>query len=180
MNKLYLLLLILFSQTIVAQNFKANLGVGFPDLPHLGFAFELDHTYELGIQFGYIPAASSSEGAFTGTVDIKIGLAQSKKYDSLSSWFFGLRPSYMFEENEDFKYQLTSWNFSIGRHIYFSEKYGMSIDAGVLLWLGREREVKELSNPPTGYIDDRGDEPYPRADDPDILPNFRIQFFRRF
>lgn len=188
MDRLYLSMLkvkifvtfLFISTAASSQSFRLNAGVGFPDLPHIGFAYESDSSHEFGIQFGYIPTSSSSNGVFTGTIDLKIALTQSKKYHSLSSWFFGIRPSYYYENTERHIYQLSSMNFSLGKHIYFSEKYGLSIDVGMLYWLNRSRETKEVSSPNvTGSFDD-DDEPYPRADDPDILPNFRIQFFRRF
>jgi len=176
MNKLYLLFVILFSQTVVAQNSKLSLGAGFPDLTFASYSFTSNDTNEFTFQLGYLQNAGRNF-LIAPAVEHKYSFSHSKKYTSSGTWFFGQRLNYLYQFTpNEYEFHLLSLNFSIGRRFYFTELYGLSLDWGLFIKMFEKETDLNIT------FEERFEpEPGPEEDlFPEFLPNLRIQFFRRF
>ena len=169
MSQIKMIFALVFAvQLASAQDFKLTTGAGFPDLIHIGGAYQLTEINEIAIQIG---SAFTSDTWITPTLEHRFYYKKSKKYESLNSWFFGQRVTYSYERSNDYNWHSIFMNLSIGRNYYFTQNFGFTWDAGIFLWL----LDKQFDNSTGLEVDD--DSP---PNIPNILPNLRIQFFRRF
>lgn len=170
-----ILVLISISRIAFAQDYKLNVGGGFPDITHLGVSFELDSIHELSVQFGFLPLGE--ELIIAPAIEHQLSLRKSSKYADLTAWYLSQRIIYNYDvipDEEEF--HLVSYNLSIGRHFCFSEHYGMSLDLGIFFKLF-EKDID------LNLTEEEIREPEPTPDEdlfPAYLPNLRLQFFRRF
>ena len=151
-----------------AQDFKVTAGAGFPDLIHIGGLYELTNSNEVGIQLGTI---SSINKLLTPTIEHRLYYRKSKKYENLNTGFFGQRLTYSYERSNEYNWHSIFLNLSVGRNYYFTENFGFTWDVGIFFWL----MDKQFDNSTGLEVED--DSP---PNIPNVLPNLRIQFFRRF
>lgn len=160
-------IILLTSQLVKAQDLKVTSGVGFPDLIHIGGAYQITKTNEVAIQLGTIFTTNT---LLTPSLEHRFYYRKSKKYESLNSWFFGQRLTYYYERSNEYNWHSIYLNLSIGRNYYFSENFGFSWDAGIFFGLTN----KQFNNSNGSEVED--DSP-PNV--PNVFPDLRIQLFRR-
>ena len=103
-------------------------------------------------------------------IEHKLFLARSVKHKDLNTWYFGQKLIHYYEKSDVYKWNTLFVNAYAGRDFNFSEKLGLSLDAGLLLKsLDRQTRVSDGSEV-------ENDEP----DRDRIMPSIRLQLFHRF
>lgn len=162
-----LLLLLLFARVAASQNLRVSAGAGFPDFFHAGVAYDLSGSNEIGVQFG---TAFFGTKLLTSTIEHRLYFQQSKKEGNPNSWFFSQRCTYYYERSDLYNWHNVMLGLSIGRNHYLSRNFGFSWDIGAFCQLMQ----KQYRNTDGAEV---GDESSPL---PTVLPNLRLQIFRKF
>lgn len=150
----------------MTQDIKVTSGVGLPDLAHVGIGVSVSDRNEVGFQLGTFFIENT---LLTPTLEHRLYFRKSRRYQSLNTWFFGQRITYYFEESDENKWKMVFLNLSIGRNMYFSKRFGISCDGGILfIPYDRQFSVSDGSGTPD---DSSGNFP--------VFVNLRMQFFYR-
>ena len=171
--KLLLVLFLVVSCSLIARSqhlpWKATIGVGFIDLIHVGTCYAISHKNELSVQLGSV-FIDNDNSLWVPAIEHKLFLEKSTKYEDLNTWYFGQKLIHYYEKSDVYKWNTLFVNAYAGRDFNFSEKLGLSLDAGLLLkTLDRQTRVSDGSEV-------ENDEP----DRDMIMPSIRLQLFHRF
>jgi hypothetical protein len=169
MKKIFLLLsfLILISAAYAQKRTtEAVVGMGYPDVLHVGINTSISKRSTLGFNVGRIPEAGLRSYQFT--LEHRYNFAFSKRNSDRATWYFGERLTYFYEENSVVYWRTIYLTPSIGRHFNFSDVFGLNFDAGLFI------RVWERTNNCGGMgCDDEGEFSF-------IAPTARLQLFYKF
>jgi hypothetical protein len=132
------LLLIIFLSAIhsaLAQDKDLDLvvGIGFPEMVHIGFNAAISPKSALGFNAGANPSGFE---AVQVTIEHLFNVASSKKFEARPTWYFGQRLTFFHEDNSTRVWRLLYLTPAIGRHMNISDRFGLNLDLGIfiILW----------------------------------------------
>lgn len=137
---------LVFSAEVFAQE-KANiyLGLGFAEAAHVGFRTDAHSQLQLGMSIGTWP--SSNDWLFDWKLllsisgDCYIHFGDTTVYSTLRPWYIRTGLDYYYISWDDEKSPADNdleYHLRIGRDFYFSRNSGISLDAGMALFLINE------------------------------------------
>ena len=131
-------LLIIFVSAIhsaLAQHKDLDLvaGIGFPEMVHIGFNTGISPKSALGFNAG---AKTSGFEAGQVTIEHKLNVASSKKFEASPTWYFGQRLTFFHVDNSARVWRVLYLTHVIGRHVNISDRFGLNLDLGIyiVLW----------------------------------------------
>jgi hypothetical protein len=168
MKRIFLVLSFLFLTTYAftqERTLEAVVGMGYPDVLHVGVNKRISANSTLGLNTGVIPGYESYQFTF----EHRYNFAYSKRHADRATWYFGERLTYLYENNTVVYWRTIYLTPSIGRHFNFSDVFGLNFDAGLFI------RVWERSNNCGGAG---------QCDDEDAFyftsPTARLQLFYKF
>ena len=147
---LILLFVLNFSNQINGQE-KLNLsvGIGFPELLNLGVPFQIKQ-FQFGLNIGTLPfkLQSNTESVVSTGVDFGFHFAGVSNKSKTKPWFSRVGANYIREVRELSIYDYIGVYLRFGRDINFTNKVGVSLEAGFLF---KAYENEERKDPTNGY-----------------------------
>jgi len=161
-------ILIIFSHTVNAQtnNWRINLGVGFPEFTHIGVGYKFADKHLASFNYGFLPGFETTFSIFTA--EHSYFLSPSKKFDRLKTWYFGQKITYYRETNTSKRFEYVFLGLDFGRQFNFSKTFGFCFDLGVAYSIIDEESFLDSSK---GELNQEA----PTR----IFPNANIQLFYR-
>lgn len=113
-----------------------HLGAGIPELINGSVRFQFKKA-QLGFSVGIMPVKDESVTAFGGAGFIHFG--ENSRLSERPTWYgrFGL--DFLRDANDRFTDKYLFLNMRVGKEIYFSKKFGLDFDLGLLFQLSHVR-----------------------------------------
>lgn len=119
----------------VAQDKDVDLvaGIGFPEMLHIGFNAGISPRSDLGFNAG---AKTSGFETVQVTIEHKLNVASSEKFEATPTWYFGERLTFFHHDNSTRVWRVLYLTPAIGRHMNISDRFGLNLDLGIsiILW----------------------------------------------
>lgn len=122
------------------ERFSVRAGAGFPELLNLGLRIQFDQS-ELGLAVGTFP--EPDEDIFTLTGNYYYHFGGSSKYTSLRPWFLTAGLTFLSDETEWERQEVFLLAPKVGREFNISPKFGIALEAGLLVILSEDETVKK-------------------------------------
>jgi len=107
------------------DRFSIHLGMGFPELINIGARYQFKQV-QFGASIGTYPKPSTSYISVSGDVFIHMG--RESEHSDLKLWYMRLGLNYTKKETRESIYDYGYFNWRVGRDMYFSKKFGMTLD----------------------------------------------------
>lgn len=134
--------------TLSAQNGICLTGAtGIPELLSLGVRYQTGQA-QFGASIGSLPLGSETIISLMVDGFYHFGFVSDRSSQGI--WYGRVGAAYLREETDSFRDTYIYSNFRMGRDFNFSEAITLSVDAGLLVQLNKERLVKKSSS---GTID---------------------------
>ena len=148
-------------------SYRAHVGIGVTDVAHVGLSRQFGKL-DVGAQMGYLEHDMGR--IMSGGVSGSLRFRHSKKFNDAPTLYFKQLLNCHNDRNAGYKewYWLTT-EVLMGRNFYFSERFGLSAEGGLIVTIYQTEEHAE------GSTDIGNDDDYPS-----IFPSLRIQLFHRF
>jgi hypothetical protein len=144
------------------RKFDLVFGCGLGDVPHAGMNINITRSNSAGLSVGYFSRESK---ILQTSLDHKFNLAYSKKFVNQSTWYFGQRFIFSYEDGDARDFNNLYIIPSIGKHINLDERVGFNLD------LGPNFRVAEFNKKEYSGLDERNDKTYR------VRPSIRLQLF---
>lgn len=142
-------LFISISSTLFSQDeFKIDLGIGFPELLNTGINYQIQQT-----QFEISAGTWPNENIFSLMLELKQHFAGNSKFSESKLWYFLIGLSYLYEDSRTKIFKYLHCGLRLGGKIYFSRKAGIDMNAGFSAKISDYTIIKKPQNGPIGSID---------------------------
>jgi hypothetical protein len=175
MKKLILLFILGFSccylQDISAQSlskdrkFEVDLGLGFPDLLHLGMKYQLTKLSTIGMSYGTILIANKSRHTSAVTLEHAYHFGKHSEDSKLPVYYFTQKVTYLNDIKKDITANIFYFTPSVGKSFYGGGPFGINIDAGLNFKVYQSQETDLITE---GRVFEQF---------PSVFPAIRFQFF---
>ena len=139
-NTLYsILLLIAFlfnsgGKMLGQDKVNLSLGIGFPECLNIGIKYQILDQAKIGLNFGWWPETDANGWLLSLQGNFYYHLFGSSKFSDLHPWYGRIGLNYLRDDYWGLG-TVNCWlsHIRFGRDLYFSKKFGISMDAG-LYW----------------------------------------------
>lgn len=126
--------------TSAQENFNVTAGIGLPEMLNLGLRMQFGQK-EVGLAVGMWP--DTSEDVFTVSGDFYYHFGGNSEYTSLRPWFLKTGLTYLKAEDEWERENTFVLVPRIGREFNISSRFGIAVEAGLLVIISDETKVKK-------------------------------------
>jgi hypothetical protein len=164
--------MIFASQSILAQSYRFSermefdMGLGYPDLLHLGMKYQLSKLSNIGMSYGsLIPTRNGNRHTQALTLEHEFHFGKQVSRKRMPPFYFSQKVTYIMDATELVNSNVLYFTPSIGKSFYSDGPFGLNIDAGLnfklanryqMILPGDEREYKTFAT---------------------VFPAVRLQFF---
>ncbi|WP_157638188.1 hypothetical protein [Flexithrix dorotheae] len=147
------------------KNFEVDLGLGFPDLLHLGMKYQFTNLSKIGMSYGSLIATSKTRNTYAVTLEHEYHFGKLTEKSTLPPYYFTQKITYLRDFNKEASSTVFYLTPSIGK-VFFSEgPFGINLDAGLNFKLHQNKTINSPSK-------DNVSNNYPA-----VFPAIRFQFF---
>lgn len=136
----------LFLQTkklTAEENVDFSFGIGIPELINAGIRYQI-YQFQFGVSAGTIPLSNESLSSYSA--DFYHHIAGTSKFSKLKTWYYRLGLNYLRDETKNFIDEFIYTDLRFGKTFFYSSKFGINIDGGIMIQLNKTRTVKQASN----------------------------------
>lgn len=147
------------------QKFELDLGLGFPDLMHLGMKYKFTNLSKIGMSYGTIIIPNKSRRTSAVTLEHEYHFGKSNENSKMPIYYFTQKVSYLNDIKTDVTSNIFYFTPSIGKAFYGEGPLGINLDLGL--------NFRVYQSQKTDIVDDaRSYDQFPA-----VFPALRFQFF---
>ncbi|MBX2841639.1 MAG: hypothetical protein KTR26_07690 [Flammeovirgaceae bacterium] len=146
-------------------NLEIDLGLGFPDLLHLGMKYQFTNLSKIGMSYGSLIATNKNRNTYAVTLEHEYHFGKNVNNIKLPPYYFTQKITYLRDFNKEASSTVFYLTPSLGK-VFFSEgPFGINLDAGLNFRLHQNKTIEAPSkeNISNNY--------------PAVFPAIRFQFF---
>jgi len=124
---------------------KVNIsgGIGFAETLNIGMRYQVGNQSQIGLSIGIWPSSGDNwlmdwESFLSISGDFFYHFGDPSKFADMSPWYIRMGLDYIRINGESWDDNNLEFHLRFGRDFYFSEKVGISLDAGVAAFLINE------------------------------------------
>ncbi len=147
------------------RKFEMDLGLGFPDLLHVGMKYKFTKLSTIGMSYGTVLIANNSRRTSAVTLEHAYHFGKYNENSRLPVFYFTQKATYLNDIKKDVTSNIFYFTPSVGKSFYGGGPFGVNIDAGINFRV-YQTQITDLA------ADELVFEQFPA-----VFPAIRFQFF---
>jgi len=154
-----------YAQLSKDRQFEVDLGLGFPDLLHIGMKYRFTKLSTIGMSYGTVLMSNNSRQTSAVTLEHAYHFGKFNENSRLPMFYTAQKFTYLNDIKKDVTANIFYFTPSVGKSFYGNGPFGINIDAGINIRVYQVQETDLVG-------DDITFEQFPA-----IFPALRFQFF---